>query len=71
MQGLGYIKIHNVKLPVLYRAIKNGKALKLRAMDTAGVFYKDFGNFLEDESEYLKDKPTLVMDLLDGQTINL
>ncbi len=64
MENLGYIKIGKEEINVLYRPIKYGVAIKIRKGG-------DKGRFLEDESEFLKDRPDLITDLIKGKVVNL
>lgn len=65
MQDLRYVKIGKEEINVLYRSTKYGRSIKIRK-DGASK-----GKFLEDESEFLKNHPNLIKDLIDGKVVKL
>lgn len=54
-QNMGYLKVHNKIIPVLYRVSFNKYhgTVYLKIRKTS----KPLGNFLEDESKFLEDNP--------------
>ena len=65
MQNLGYIKFKNEIISILYRPTKYGISLKIRKNS------KIRGNFLKNESDFLKDNPNIVKRLIEGKIIKI
>lgn len=65
MQDLGYIKINDKNILVLYRATKYGIELKIRKSS------KTEGKYLKDESEFLKNQIGLIKKLKEGKIIKI
>lgn len=64
MQNLGYLKIDGEKILVLYRPTTYGISVKIRKSGKEG-------QFLKDESEFLKYHPNLVKKLKEEGTLKL
>jgi len=64
MQTIGHLKINNQTILILVRQKKYTRALKLRKGGRLGVCFVD-------ESIFLKNKPTLLEMLQNGEVISV